>query len=95
MLQVEQADAKNDDDITGSVLELVANLMLARPEDHSRDCPIRASVTSLMRRSGVGLPMRTSANGRARKPPSRIPTTRFQHYRSSCSAWRCARRSGR
>ena len=33
VLQVEQADAKNDDDITGSVLESVANLMLARPED--------------------------------------------------------------
>ena len=33
VLEVEQADAKNDDDITGSVLELVANLMLARPED--------------------------------------------------------------
>ena len=33
VLQVEQADAKNDDDITGSVLESVANLMLVRPED--------------------------------------------------------------
>ena len=33
VLEVEQADAKNDDDITGSVLESVANLMLARPED--------------------------------------------------------------
>ncbi len=33
VLQVEQADAKNDEDITGSVLESVANLMLARPED--------------------------------------------------------------
>ncbi len=33
VLEVEQADAKNDDDITGSVLESVANLMLARPAD--------------------------------------------------------------
>ena len=33
VLEVEQADAKKDDDITGSVLESVANLMLARPED--------------------------------------------------------------
>ncbi len=33
VLEVAQADAKNDDDITGSVLESVANLMLARPED--------------------------------------------------------------
>ena len=30
---MEQADAKGDDDITGSVLESVANLMLERPED--------------------------------------------------------------
>ena len=33
VLEVEQADAKGDDDITGSVLESVANLMLERPED--------------------------------------------------------------
>ena len=33
VLEVEQADAKNDEDITGSVLESVADLMLARPED--------------------------------------------------------------
>jgi tetratricopeptide (TPR) repeat protein len=33
VLDVEQADAKGDDDITGSVLESVASLMLERPED--------------------------------------------------------------
>jgi len=33
VLDVEQADAKSDGDITGSVLESVANLMLERPED--------------------------------------------------------------
>ena len=66
VLDVALADQRGSDDVTGSVLSAVADVMLDRPEDALKNWPNRRWATSRTRRFGVQSLTHVRADGRKR-----------------------------